>query len=643
LAVVLLVAFAWTPPLRGEREARLPSSVWPEAPTVTVRPRPSATLPAISFTEPARLRLGRETFDLLTEADLSRLIGVLESMHRQAVAQADVFRRERGALLERKPANELSRAEREFLHWLPAAMPSTKDRRGLEAMIRLARWAIAAPLAERPAIAARLGEVALAIRNNHRSPAPDYLDLFLVPFLLADYLHNPVGKGRSPAANLQPARGPDALDLSRLDPRPSSFWRRPPPIPAQDLSAGFGRRAVPRLDERPWRYVGPKTSGWNPGCELSDGTRILKAKFGETHSEPFISRIVHALGYQVDPTDYCPGLRVKYDRRFFLEFNLRRPVAMRVGLLGVPLGVVRVHSRQDPFDFIARAEFKDGRTVSGRELKSLLLRQPRGRRAAERPQNFRPEVEAQLDALITHAANVQLEDERAGNIGPWEFGGFGREHRRELRGLGLLAAWLGWWDVRFDNLRLRLEETPAGPQLVHYLSDLGGGLGKARGTFRHSTEVASDFAWTFTRPAGGRGPGQPAGRVRLPGYAPPEDVPAFKEMTLDDARWMARLIGQLTEAQIVGALAASGFPPATARLYLEKLLSRRDRMVRDLGLADELGLLRPPARQAGMERARDGACRSLDPKAQNGKGRLPPKTVSPGRQAEEGAPVWRGR
>jgi len=85
------------------------------------------------------------------------------------------------------------------------------------------------------------------------------------------------------------------------------------------------------------------------------------------------------------------------------------------------------------------------------------------------------------------------------------------------------------------------------------------------------------------------------GRVsfRIADFKPIDDTPAFAGMTLDDARWMARLIGQLTEEQIVQALVASGFDSAQVKLYTEKLVSRRDRMIRDLELADEIPLLRP--------------------------------------------------
>jgi hypothetical protein len=53
------------------------------------------------------------------------------------------------------------------------------------------------------------------------------------------------------------------------------------------------------------------------------------------------------------------------------------------------------------------------------------------------------------------------------------------------------------------------------------------------------------------------------------------------------------MIGCFTEEQIVQALVASGFNSAEVRLLTEKLISRRDRMIVDLELADEIFPLRP--------------------------------------------------
>jgi hypothetical protein len=85
---------------------------------------------------------------------------------------------------------------------------------------------------------------------------------------------------------------------------------------------------------------------------------------------------------------------------------------------------------------------------------------------------------------------------------------------------------------------------------------------------------------------------------RITGFKPIERTPAFQEMTLDDARWMARLIAQRSETQLVEALIVAGFDSAHVRLYMEKLVSRRDQMLRDLGLADAI----PPLRPDGVDR-----------------------------------------
>jgi hypothetical protein len=153
----------------------------------------------------------------------------------------------------------------------------------------------------------------------------------------------------------------------------------------------------------------------------------------------------------------------------------------------------------------------------------------------------------------------------------------------------LLAAWLGFWDSRFENTRLRVVKTAEGPVLKHYWSDLGGGLGHAGGTFSHTCENTNDFGWSFTRTKIVNG----KRRFEIVGYEPVENTPAFAEMTIDDARWMARLIGQLTERQIVDGLVASGFNPEEVHIYTEKLLARRDKMIRDLQLSSEIAFLRP--------------------------------------------------
>lgn len=63
---------------------------------------------------------------------------------------------------------------------------------------------------------------------------------------------------------------------------------------------------------------------------------------------------------------------------------------------------------------------------------------------------------------------------------------------------------------------------------------------------------------------------------RIVNFRSIEPTPSFREMTVDDALWMAR--------QIADALRASGFTAPEGETYLRKLLARREKMLRDLGL-----------------------------------------------------------
>jgi hypothetical protein len=334
-------------------------------------------------------------------------------------------------------------------------------------------------------------------------------------------------------------------------------------------------------------YAGPKESfGRNPGFEIeSNGTR-LKVKFTELSSEPFAARIFDALGYHADPTDYIPTVKVRYSRRILQEFNSRKPLRTRFTLLRfIPLFTMELQQDYDPFQFVAAAILTDGTSLSGPELKRRLFYHSESPHPELQPANFRTNLESRIAYLKTVPANVQSKTGKS--IGPWDFGELDHAGRRELRGVGLLAAWLGWFDTRSDNTRLRIIDKDRN-ELAHYFSDLGGVLGQTSGILYARGEQPNAFPWTFTRPALWQGPHHLARPLRLKGYKPVDLTPAFAAMTIDDARWIARLIADLRPEQIQQALIASGFDSAQAQLYLAKLLSRRQHMLRDLGLGTEI-------------------------------------------------------
>jgi hypothetical protein len=457
---------------------------------------------------------------------------------------------------------------------------------------RLAKEALLAnDAATRAARERDILEVQSFLRNEHVPAVPEQLGLISIWVYFFKNMPAGIGRGNTPAADLALHSNSDD---GRNDPLPSSFWTRPTGISNEDLCAGFGRSELPHFEKSIFDYDAPKlSSGTHAGFDVQHDGQRLKIKFGEVSSEPFTARIFHALGYHVDPTDYTPETRIRYDRRMLRELHLRKPLSMKIMSFGVRVWTVQLQPHYDPFTFIISAVFKDGRKVSGEALKRMLFINPNLSHPEDSPENFRPEVEAALDYLVMAPANVQPRDGPSQSIGSWEFGGLGHENLRELRGAGLLAAWLAWFDSRADNTKLRIARDADKVQLQHFISDLGGGMGAGTGWFSAHGENPNTLTWTFTAPEIVRGRGRMTTPFRIEHFRPTVPTPAFAAMTVDDARWMARLIGQLTENQIREALIASGYDNAESRLYLEKLISRRDRMICDLKLENEIPLLRP--------------------------------------------------
>jgi hypothetical protein len=555
---------------------------------------------AVAFHCAGHPALTRQRFDVHTVEGLTNFITTAEALVQLSEAEEQKWRDARGKMRAATPVASMSQAELKKFFSEPDGLITRRDRRGLMEMQRLARAALETNDPQnREALTGALEEIAAAIRNNRRPPVPARLDLIQLPWVVWDHWQNPIARGRTTASNLKP--GPeDETDLSKVDPAPSTFWRRPASISGADLYLGFGRTDLPELEDQLWIYDEPKTSyGSNPGFEVKSDDLKAKVKFAETASEPFTARVFAALGYHVEPTDHAEHLKIKYDRRIFREFHMRKEIRMRCMAFGfVPVYTIKLQRRFDPFDYVAWAVMNDGTRWTGAELKARLFYMPKMKHPEDLPENFRPEVEQQIHSLVTTAANVQIKHEPAESIGPWGFGGLGHEHRRELRGAGLLAAWLGWFDSRFENTRLKIGHADGHEELAHYFSDLGGGLGRGTGIFSPRGELPNQFDWTFTR-----GTKASNGRrsLQIIGFRPIDNTAAFEQMTLDDARWMARLIAQLTEEQIVQALVASGFDTTQVKLYTEKLVSRRDQAIRDLGLESEIALLRPE----GVDRSFD--------------------------------------
>lgn len=559
---------------------------------------------AASSAKPIKLRYDRdgaigsielfgERFEPGNPSDLAGLAVAAHRWHAEAQRVHEDLKHKTKAALRNSGRERMSTAELRFVLSEDGELLSKRERRCLLRLSVLARRAQSADEATRAAIMRELAETADAMANNRLAAAPEYVEMLATPLVAMNYSRRSLLLGDAEAGNLEVTHSMDrAPDL--LDPEPSNFWRRPNPIGDQDLHAGFGRSRIPDYARMEFVYHEPKTGrGMNPGFTVKSGGIEYKLKFGEVHSEPFVGRVFHVMGYHVEPADHARHLRVKYDRRLLREFNLRQSIQMTVGFFKL----FAVHRQEfqrtyDPFDYFDHVLMKDGSRMEMKDLKRLLMIEPDKELGWEDPDNYHQEVESAIDCLVTARVNIQAEDEWK-TLGPWSYGKLGHDTMREVRGIGLLAAWVGWFDPKTENTKVRYQVID--DQLVTQMafSDLGNALGVTTGWFNWKEEVPHDFPWFFTQPPIRRGPNKMTTPFRVVGYKPSLPNPAFRAMTVSDARWMARLIGQLTRTQIVDALLASGVEGDELTAYAARLLSRRDLMIRDLGLEAEIPLIAP--------------------------------------------------
>lgn len=422
-------------------------------------------------------------------------------------------------------------------------------------------------------------ELLFAVQNSFRYPVEKHHQLIpeVIPgLLLQARRHLSVDVG----GVLQPTP----------DPASSSFWGPTGQIDAQELGLGFGRDSVPRYDRDDCEFDGPKT-GWgaHPGFDVRCGDLKFRFNLGdERYGGPFNSRIFHALGYNVAPIDPVPNLRLRYDRRVLSQYNSRKLLTMQAKLLFIPLTTRTITDIESPFDRIAYAVMLDGTRVDGRLLGTRLLHDTATVDGQARPEaidgNYNVAFERTIATLVWQPGTAEGDSEDLRAIGAWDYDQLDHAARREVRALFVLGAWLDQFNLRWENTRLAYQKDAAGWALIHLMSDVGSGLGLARDVAHAKNSDIDAMLWEVTERRTGDA-------VRFSWFASSMENRAFSRVTADDARWMLRRIGAFTEQQILAGLVATGMSAAEVRLGLEKLLSKRRRMIEDFGLAREFRVI----------------------------------------------------
>ena len=173
------------------------------------------------------------------------------------------------------------------------------------------------------------------------------------------------------------------------------------------------------------------------------------------------------------------------------------------------------------------------------------------------------------------------------------------EHRRELRGLSVFAAWLNHDEVRSSNSHDSIVVAGNRQIVRHHLLDFGSTLGS--GSIRaQNRRAGNEFVWEsrptlitmltlglYVRPwIKVPYPDIPSvGRVessyyRAETWKPDYPNPAFRNARPDDRFWAARIVAAFTDEAVAAIVRSANFTDPKATEYLTKtLLERRTKVL----------------------------------------------------------------
>ncbi len=382
--------------------------------------------------------------------------------------------------------------------------------------------------------------------------ANDYYDFFRYTFLKQGERHTKTG--------FIPSQG-----VNTLGEAPDSSWytnrHYQNPMTLEELVRGPGNENAPSMDGS-WEVVASKAEGLTPGFTIADsrGRRYI-LKFDPLHypeiataADVISSKFFYALGYHV-PENYV----VAFDREQLV--------------LGEDVTVS---------DRVGRE-----RRMTDRDVTEILLKVPRNQ-----------------DGKYRAVASLMLSGRP---VGPFRFHGtrwddpndiVSHEHRRDLRGLSVFAAWLGHDDSRSINtLDMLVEET--GTQFVkHYLIDFGSTLGSASigpnsprsgHEYLFSWKLPAKQFFTFglivPRWARAKFPDLPSvGRFESEKFdaerwVPEYPNPAFLNRLPGDAFWAAKQVMAFTDPQIRAIVKTGQYSnPEAEKWIADRLIERRDKI-----------------------------------------------------------------
>ena len=308
----------------------------------------------------------------------------------------------------------------------------------------------------------------------------------------------------------------------------------------------------------PWTVIEAKSEGISPGLTVKDSS-------GDTYFIKF------------DPPsnpEMASGAEV-ISTKFFYAFGYHTPENY-IGVLQPDSLTIQPGTRITDDDGTERS-------MEVRDLRNLL------RKAAKRPDGS---YRVLASRGITHPPIGKFRyygtrPDDPNDIHP-------HEHRRELRGMVVFAAWLNHDDSRSINTHDVLVKEGNRALVRHYLLDFGSTLGSGS-TQAQTTRAGNEFLWEarptfvtmltlgfYVRPwVKYRYPDLPAvGRIESSYFQPEQWKPEYPNRAFSNARpedkfWAARIITALSDDAIRDVVATGQYTDPQATQYLTQTLLER--------------------------------------------------------------------
>ncbi|MBT3981683.1 MAG: hypothetical protein HOE90_10045 [Bacteriovoracaceae bacterium] len=457
----------------------------------------------------------------------------------------------------------------------------------------------------------------------------------------------------------------------KTNPRQSAFWKKreksletyyyhqkKDEICAKDRIFHFKKRKI--IPE----YGG----GRNPGAKLytffEDSKKGLdkdtySAKFAmryqnpkipifhkqEAYIETGINILYKAMGYNVDKAYYCDSIVMKFHPNLF---SLSKSKVIQLNIFDLRLYYksfildsgeeVAFEDAVDVYRYMDHSKIKKT-NVFGTPVESYVIKE---------------QFKGKIGFIRTYGVHLEKRSKRYTRVFSWNRMMLSHQDRRELRALLLIDSWLGNVDNFGYNLKVVFKETPDGslPRKFSYvLVDTGDSLAphdlqvdllieggylptKLRVALKESKfelfrklsesyknlsdlEVQMNrFGWSiFIDESQDKILGS-FDSEKMAIEQVKKDLILFRSkrlnvltryLTIDDLKWATRLIASLTEKQLHNAFSTSGLGYNGALFVSEKLIGRRDQLVKYFGLDGEIPLLRPNGPNRELNAKGDGS------------------------------------